>query len=762
MAMRDPVCGMAVAPGSAHRLRHAGTEYYFCCDACREKFAKAPASYIEGKQPPKPAAAGSGMFTCPMHPGVVRASPGECPACGMALERGAAAGENDNPELDLMTRRFAAAAVLAAPVFLLAMAFDILPSVMPARLTARAVQWIEFALATPVVLWCGAPLLGRAWRSVLTRSLNMFTLVGLGVSASWAYSVIALLAPAAFPPAARMPDGTVHVYFESAAVITALVLLGQILELRARARTGAAIRTLLGLAPKTARIVRPGGAEEDIPLDRIRRGDLLRVRPGEKIPVDGVVVEGVSAVDESTVTGEPVPVAKSTGDELTGATINGTGTLVMRAERVGAETVLSRIVALVAEAQRSRAPVQELADAVASRFVPSVLAAAALAFCAWILWGPEPRLAHAITAAVAVLIVACPCALGLATPVAVTVGAGRGALAGVLIRDAAALQALDRAETLVVDKTGTLTEGRPRLASVFAAGDASQREVLRLAAGLERGSEHPLAEAVVRGAIERGIEPAAANGFRSVTGKGVAGRVEGRPVAIGGAGFLRGLGIDTAGLEARAERLRADGQTVVFMAADGKAAALISAFDPIKPSAPGAIAELLGDGMSVVMLTGDSRTTAETVAAGLGITEIHAGVTPLEKARIVAGLRGAGRVVAMAGDGVNDAPALARADVGIAMGSGADVAMESAGITLLRGDLRGIVRARRLSRATMRVVRQNLLFAFGYNAIAIPVAAGALYPFTGVALSPMVAAAAMSLSSVSVVSNALRLRRVAL
>jgi Cu+-exporting ATPase len=694
-----------------------------------------------------------------MHPEVVQDGPGSCPKCGMALEpRTVTAEAASDPELVDMTRRFWLSAALALPVLVLAMTADLAPGLLPGWLSMRTVQWIELALATPVVLWGGWPLLVRGWRSVTTWNLNMFTLIGLGVTVAWGYSLMALLFPQLFPPAMRMADGTVPVYFEAAAVITALVLLGQVLELRARGSTNAAIRLLLGLAPNTARRIREDDTEVDVPLDQVQPGDHLRVRPGEKVPVDGVVIGGSSHVDESMVTGEPMPVAKADGDRLIGATLNGTGSLLMRAERVGADTLLAQIVRMVSEAQRSRAPIQRLADVVAAWFVPTVVLVAAVAFVAWGLWGPEPRLAHAVVNAVAVLIIACPCALGLATPMSIMVGTGKGAELGVLVKNAEALEVLEKVDTLVVDKTGTLTRGRPELTTVHAEQHLDDDELLRLAASLERASEHPLAAAVVAGAKDRGLRLAEADDFASVTGQGVSGHVDGRRVLLGTRAFLASRDIDTTGLAARAETHRKAGETVILAAVDGAPAGLIGVADPVKDSTPEAIRGLHAEGLAVVMLTGDSTTTAAAVAERLGIDRVEAEVLPERKAEIVAQLQAEGHRVAMAGDGINDAPALARADVGIAMGSGTDVAMESAGVTLVQGDLRGILRARRLSRAVMRNIRQNLFFAFVYNALGVPVAAGVLYPVFGLLLSPMIAAAAMSFSSVSVIGNALRLR----
>ncbi len=699
-------------------------------------------------------------YTCPMHPEVVQDHPGTCPKCGMALEPRTVAGEEENSELVDMTRRFQVGTVLAVPLFLLAMIADLVPRLLPDRVTMEVVQWVEFVLATPVVLWCGWPFFVRFWQSIRTRNLNMFTLIGLGVGVAWLYSVVALLFPHWFPPAMRHEDGTVPVYFEAAAVITALVLLGQVLELRARSSTNSAIRALLGLAPNTARRISEDGTEEDVPLETVQPGDRLRVRPGEKIPVDGVVVEGESNVDESMITGEPLPVAKGTGDRLIGATVNTTGSMIMRAEKVGADTLLAQIVRMVSEAQRSRAPIQKLADMVSAWFVPAVVLVAVAAFAVWSLWGPEPRLAHALVNAVAVLIIACPCALGLATPMSIMVGTGKGASMGVLIRNAEALEVLEKVDTLVVDKTGTLTEGRPELTSVEPLDGVDRTELLRLAASLERASEHPLAEAIVRGAVDEGVELAPVTDFGSLTGQGVTGRVDGHSVALGNLRLFRHLTVDAADLPQRADALRREGQTVMMVALDGRPAGLIGVADPIKASTPEAIRDLHAEGITVVMLTGDSRTTAEAVARRLGIDRVEAEVLPERKAEVVRELQAAGHRVAMAGDGINDAPALARADVGIAMGTGTDVAMESAGVTLVKGDLRGIVRAVRLSRATMRNIRQNLFFAFVYNSLGVPVAAGVLYPFFGLLLSPIIAAAAMSFSSVSVIANALRLRRV--
>jgi Cu+-exporting ATPase len=715
-------------------------------------------------EPVAPAALTREEWTCPMHPEIVRAGPGPCPICGMALERRTVAvDEGPDPELVDMTRRFWVSLALTLPLLVFVMG-DMLPGeplrhLVPARLLA----WGQLVLATPVVLWGGWPFFVRAWLSVVNRSLNMFTLIALGTGLAYAYSVVAVVAPGIFPTSFRAHGGQVGLYFEAAAVITVLVLLGQVLELRARSQTSGAIKALLGLAPRTARRFRADGTEEDIPLEHVQPGDRLRVRPGEKIPVDGRVLEGTSAVDESMVTGESIPVEKVPGSRVTGGTVNGTGGFVMRAERVGRETLLAQIVQMVSEAQRSRAPIQRLADRVSAYFVPTVVAVAVVTAIVWGLVGPEPRVAYALVNAVAVLIIACPCALGLATPMSIMVGTGRGATAGVLIKNAEALETLEKVDTLVVDKTGTLTEGRPALTSVTGAGDeVSEVEVLRLAASLERGSEHPLAAAIVGGAERRDLTLAPVEEFRSVTGKGVTGRVDGRSVALGNRRLLEDLRVPVDGFGERAEALRSDGQTVMFVAVDGRMAGLVGVADPIKASTPEALTLLRAAGLHVVMLTGDSRATALAIADKLGIADVEAEVLPDHKSAVIKRLQAEGRVVAMAGDGVNDAPALAQAQVGIAMGTGTDVAMQSAGITLVKGDLRGIARARRLSQATMWNIRENLFFAFVYNALGVPIAAGALYPVFGLLLSPIIASAAMSLSSVSVIANALRLRRVAL
>jgi Cu+-exporting ATPase len=758
-ASRDPVCGMTVRPDSPLRFDYQGQTFRFCNPRCLERFRAEPAAFLAPRAPDEPPAA-SGRYTCPMHPEIIQQGPGSCPLCGMALEpMEISAEEEESAELVDMRRRFRVSAALTLPLFVIAMSEMWLPLVH-----GRAGVWLQLALAAPVVLWGGWPFFVRGWQSLLNRHLNMFTLIALGTGAAFAYSVLAALAPGLFPDSFRGHGGEVAVYFEAAAVIVTLVLLGQLLELRARSRTGAAIRALLGLAPKTARRIAEDGSEADVPLATVAVGDRLRIRPGEKIPVDGVVLDGHSAVDESMLTGEPIPVEKLAGVRVVGATVNQTGSLVIRAEKVGAETLLAQIVRMVGEAQRSRAPIQSLADLVAAWFVPAVVASALATFVLWAWLGPEPRLAHALVNAVAVLIIACPCALGLATPMSIMVAMGRGAAAGVLFKNAEAIELLHQVDTLVVDKTGTLTEGRPRLAAVETLAGISEDELLRLAASLERGSEHPLAAALVAGAGARGLALAEATGFESHTGRGVTGTVAGRAVALGNRRLLDELGIalgtGAGTLPARAEALRAAGQTAMFVAVDGQAAGLLGVADPIKETAAEAIRRLHEDGVRVVMLSGDSRTTAAAVAARLGIDEVIAEVLPHEKAAHVRRLQGEGRTVAMAGDGVNDAPALAQAEVGIAMGTGTDVAMQSAGVTLVKGDLRGIARARVLSRATLRNIRQNLFFAFVYNALGVPVAAGALYPAFGLLLSPMLAAAAMSASSLCVITNALRLRNV--
>ncbi len=761
-SVHDPVCGMAVDPATAkHRSEHAGRTHYFCSSRCRERFDAEPEGFVTSAalEPSQPAARGV-LWTCPMHPQIVREEPGSCPICGMALEpMTPTGGDAANPERRDMTRRFWVCVALSLPLIALAMAEDL---AKPGLLAPRATVWVQFLLATPAVLWGGWPFFQRGWRSIVSRRLNMFTLIALGTGVAYAYSLLAALVPGAFPPSFRTEDGEVPVYFEPAAVIVTLVLLGQVLELRARSQTSSAIRALLDLAPKRARLVRDDGSEADIALDEVVPGNRLRVRPGEKVPVDGIVLEGRSAVDESMITGEPVPAEKAPGDKVTGATVNSTGTFVMRAERVGSDTLLAQIVQMVAEAQRSRAPIQALADTVSGWFVPAVVVVAALTFVVWSIIGPPPAMSFALVNAVAVLIIACPCALGLATPMSIMVGTGRGAHAGVLVKNAEALELMEKVDTLVVDKTGTLTEGKPRMAGVTTIGAIRDDELLRLAASLERGSEHPLAAAIVTGAEDRGLVLGTAVDFTSETGKGVVGVVDGRRVAIGNLALFSSLGIDPAGLTAGAEELRKEGQSVMMIAVDRLAAGLVAVADPIKESAIGALKALREDRIRAVMLTGDSRTTAEAVGRRLSLDDIAAEVLPDQKAAVVRDLQDKGRIVAMAGDGINDAPALAQAQVGIAMGTGTDVAIQSAAVTLVKGDLQGIVRARRLSRAVMRNIRQNLFFAFVFNALAIPIAAGVLYPAFGLLLNPMIASAAMSMSSVLVIGNALRLRTAAL
>ncbi len=756
----DPVCGMSVDPHTAkHRAEHRGHSYYFCSAGCRTKFVNDPQKYL-GNRELESVPEGT-IYTCPMHPEIRQVGPGSCPICGMALEPEiASADTGPNPELVDMRRRFWIGLVLSLPVLALEMGGHLTNLHMLLGKTLS--NWIQFALATPVVLWAGWPFFVRAWQSLVTRNLNMFTLIAMGTGVAWIYSVVGVVAPQLFPPAFRDPDGAIAVYFEAAAVITVLVLLGQVLELRAREATSGAIRALLDLAPKTARRVKDDGSDEDIALDSVHAGDRLRVRPGDKVPVDGVVLEGRSAVDESMVTGESMPVTKEKDSRVIGGTINKSGSFVMQAEKVGRDTLLSQIVQMVASAQRSRAPIQRLADQVSAWFVPAVIVIALGAFVAWGMFGPEPRFAFGLVAAVSVLIIACPCALGLATPMSIMVGVGRGAQSGVLIKNAEALERMEKIDTLVIDKTGTLTEGKPKVVAITPATGFDEAKVLQLAASVERGSEHPLAAAIVAAAAERKIALMNVTGFDSPVGKGVVGTVDDGKLALGNAKFLAELGVDTSVLAAEAERLRGDGATAIFLAVDGKPAGVIAIADPVKPTTPTALKVLAEDGIRVVMLTGDNRTTAQAVARRLGIADVESEVLPDQKSAVVEKLRRDGRVVAMAGDGVNDAPALAAAEVGIAMGTGADVAIESAGITLLKGDLTGIVKARALSEAVMRNIRQNLFFAFIYNALGVPVAAGVLYPFFGVLLSPIIAAAAMALSSVSVVGNALRLRRVRL
>jgi Cu+-exporting ATPase len=800
--VKDPVCGMSVDPHTAKGGSHVheGHTWFFCNPKCREKFKAEPQKYLADAPAPAPTPAPQGTvylcpmdpevrqahpgacpkcgmalepeqptvqtrteYVCPMHPEIVRSEQGSCPICGMALEpRTVTLEEAPDPEYLDMRRRFWVSLGLSLPLVVVAMSEMIPGQPLQRLIPGTLMVWVQLILATPVVLWGGWPFFQRGWASVRNRHLNMFTLIALGTGAAYGFSVFATFFPSLLPHAFTGHGGQTPVYFEAAAVITTLVLLGQVLELRARHATSGALKALLGLAPKTARLLREDGREEDVPLDQVQRGDRLRVRPGEKVPVDGLVLEGDSAVDESMVTGEPIPVEKTSGSRVTGGTVNGTGGFVMQAERVGRDTLLSQIVQRVAEAQRSRAPIQRLADTVSAWFVPIVIGIAVVTAILWGVWGPEPRLAHALVNAVAVLIIACPCALGLATPISIVVGMGRGAQAGVLIRDAAALEEMAKVDTLVVDKTGTLTEGKPSLTSVVPAPGFDEARLLHLAASLERGSEHPLASAIVQGARLRGAVLTEASGFKSLTGQGVTGRVGGAQVALGNAKLLEGMGVEVAALVEKAEPLRREGQTVMFVAVDGKAAGLLGVADPVKASTPEAIRELRAAGMRLVMLTGDSRTTAEAVARRLGIDEVHAEVHPEEKSDHVKRLQAEGRVVAMAGDGVNDAPALAQAQVGIAMGTGTDIAMESAAVTLVKGDLRGIARAQRLSRGTVHNIRQNLFFAFIYNVLGVPVAAGLLYPFFGLLLSPMIASAAMSISSVSVIANALRLRRLSL
>jgi Cu+-exporting ATPase len=751
----DPVCGMTVEePDAVGTCQHDGVTYYFCNSSCLEQFKEDPKKFLQPDTAERPPAPSAATYTCPMHPEIERDAPGSCPICGMALEpRTVTLLDAPNPELVDMTRRFRIAALLTAPVFIVTM----VDMVGGAMTRGPIVNWFGLAFTTPVVFWAGWPFFERAWASLVNRSPNMFTLIALGVGAAYGYSAVATVAPGVFPEGFRM-HGVVDTYFDTAAVITVLVLLGQVLELRARSQTGTAIRHLLGLAPKTARLIRDG-AERDVPLSDVKVGDVCRVRPGESVPVDGVVVEGHSAVDESMVTGESIPVEKQPGDRVTGGTMNATGSLLVRAERVGSDTLLAQIVRMVGEAQRSRAPIQRLADQIAAYFVPGVVVTAVLAFTGWSLWGPDPRLAHALVSAVAVLIIACPCALGLATPMAIMVGTGRGATAGVLVKDAEALELLEKVDTIVVDKTGTLTEGKPKLVSVVPLGGMSEDEVVRIAASLEQASEHPLATAILAAARDRRIAITAPDDFSAIPGKGITARIGRMSAALGNLAAMQEAGVATESAPAAADELRRQGQTVMFLAADGRLVGVLGVADPIKSTTPEAIAALHAEGLRVVMVTGDNRVTADAVARALGIDEVRADVLPAEKRSVVQELQRNGRIVAMAGDGINDAPALAEAIVGIAMGTGTDVAIESAGITLVKGDLRAIVRARRLSRATMRNIRQNLFLAFVYNAIGVPVAAGVLYPLTGTLVSPIWASAAMTFSSVSVIGNALRLRR---
>ncbi len=762
----DPVCGMSTEDKNSYKAHdHKGKTFHFCSDKCLTKFKADPDTYIDGykdrSQPPT-AAESAAVYSCPMHPEVEQLGPGACPKCGMALESlEITLDEEDTSEYDYMWKRFVVSAILSVPLVIIAMR-EMLPGgqIIENLVSPRTLGWIELVLATPVILWAGWVFYVRAVQSVVNKSLNMFTLIGLGVSMAYGYSLVAVLLPEIFPAGMRGEDGSVGVYFEAAAVIVALILLGQVLELRARSQTGAAIKALLGLAPKTARKINMDGSEEDIPLEQVIAGDRLRIRPGEKVPVDGIVIDGTSSIDESMISGEPIPVSKQAGDKLIGATVNATGSLIMEAEKVGSDTLLARIVQMVAEAQRSRAPIQKLADQVAGYFVPVVIVIAILAFAVWFMVGPEPRLAYALIAAVSVLIIACPCALGLATPMSIMVATGKGAGLGVLFKNAEAIETLRKINTLVVDKTGTLTLGEPKLTGVIPAKDINENRLLILAAGLEKGSEHPLAAALVDGAVERGLSLPDAKNFESHTGKGVSGQVDGAEVLLGNNKLLNDFAIDPGPLAEQAQQLRSEGQTVMFVAVDGRVAGLLAVSDPIKETTPEAIKQLHAEGIKIVMLTGDNRATAEAVGKKLNIDQIVAEVLPDEKAAVVKKFQDAGELVAMAGDGINDAPALAQAEVGIAMGTGTDVAMESAGVTLVKGDLTGIIRARKLSRATMANIRQNLFFAFIYNSLGVPVAAGLLYPVFGVLLSPVIAAAAMSLSSVSVISNALRLRSV--
>jgi Cu+-exporting ATPase len=746
----------------AHRYTHSGRLYHFCSARCQTKFAEQPEKFLSMRGRSPPISPAGTIYTCPMHPQIRQPAPGSCPICGMALEP-VTSGEDSGPSPELidMTRRFWIGAALAVPVVILEMGAHLPGLNLHYFVSPSLSVWIQFLLAAPVVLWAGWPFFVRGWVSVRNRSLNMFSLIALGIGTAYLYSLAATLAPGLFPDNLRQ-DGVIPVYYEAAAVITVLVLLGQVLELRAREHTGGAIRALLNLAPKTARRIRRDGGDEDVPLETVQAGDRLRVRPGDSVPVDGVVLEGRSAIEESMVTGESMPVEKAPGATVIGGTINGTGSLIMRAEKVGSDTMLARIVQMVAEAQRSRAPIQRLADIVSAWFVPAVIVVAVASFIVWMILGPPPAFAYALVAAVSVVIIACPCALGLATPMSIMVGVGKGASMGVLIKNAEALERFEKIDTLVVDKTGTLTEGKPRVVAVLPAQDFDEDTILSLSASLEQASEHPLAAAIVTAAIERGVKIDAVSEFRSITGKGVTGTIGQRQVAVGNAGLLDDLGVHNASLETRADELRREGATAMFVVVDGKSAGITAVADPIKATTPAALKRLEADGIRIVMLTGDNRTTAQAVAAKLGIGKVEAEVLPEQKHAIVRRLRSEGRAVAMAGDGVNDAPALAEADVGVAMGTGTDIAMQSAGVTLVKGDLAGIARARALSHATMRNIRQNLLFAFIYNIMGVPIAAGALYPLFGLMLSPAIAAAAMSLSSVSVVANALRLRRISL
>ncbi len=761
----DPVCGMSVDLSAGKpSLEHAGATYHFCSDKCHGKFVADPEHYLSGAHKAAEDVPEGTEYTCPMHPEIVQIGPGDCPICGMALEPMGVPAGDEGPNLELIDfpRRFWIGAVLTVPLLVMTMGPFVGLGFIREMIGERTALWLELALGTPVILWSGWPFFVRGINSVINRSLNMFTLIGMGVGAAYVFSVIAVVAPDVFPDGFRDAKGHVGVYFEAGAVIVVLVLLGQMMELGARDRTGAAIRALLDMAAKTARVIRDDGSEAEIPLEDVKVGDKLRVRPGDKVPVDGVVLEGRTSIDESMISGEPVPVEKVAGDDVTGATINGTGSLIIEAKRVGSDTMLSQIVEMVANAQRSRAPIQKVADAVAGKFVPVVIAIAIIAFIVWSVWGPAPAMAYGLVSAVAVLIIACPCALGLATPMSIMTATGRGAQAGVLIKNAEALERFAKVDTLIVDKTGTLTVGKPKLVAVLPETGHDEAEVLRLAASLERGSEHPLAEAIVSGAEDRGVDFAQVNDFDAVTGKGVKGVVDGKPVALGNARLVADLGLDGAGLKGLADARRDQGETVMYVIVGNEIAGLVAVADPVKETTPAALEALHREGFRIVMATGDNERTAKAVAAKLGIDEIRADVLPEDKARIIQELQAQGRKVAMAGDGVNDAPALAQADVGIAMGTGADVAIESAGFTLVKGDLNGIVRARKLARATMRNIKQNLFFAMVYNAAGVPVAAGILYPVFGILISPIFAAAAMSLSSVSVVGNALRLRTVSI
>lgn len=763
---KDIVCGMDVADSTPFKSEFNKQDYYFCSEACQHKFSDHPEDYLHQKPlhtycEDDKCETGHSFYTCPMHPEIHQDHPGSCPKCGMALEPVTVEATQSSDELQTMSRRFWISAFLSVPVFIVAMFSDLIPQYLPEEISMRYIQWFEFLLATPVVLWGGWPFFVRGWQSVKTWNLNMFTLIAIGVGTAWIYSMAALLAPGLFPPLMQTETGLVHVYFEAAAMIITLVLLGQVLELKARSKTNSAIKTLLNLSPKLAHLIDKDENEEDIALERVKVGDRLRIKPGEKIPVDGIVLQGQSNIDESMITGEPVMITKSVDDPLIGATLNKNGTLIMRASRVGSDTMLSQIVQMVAAAQRSRAPIQQLADTVSGYFVPAVVLCAVVAFFGWWVWGPEPRLAYAVVAAVAVLIIACPCALGLATPISIMVGTGRAALAGILIKDARTLETMEKVTTLVVDKTGTLTEGKPAVTLFKMLSGVDEKEALRYAATLERSSEHPLAEAVVDRAQQENISLSEVDHFKALTGKGIEGEIDNKKIVLGSEQFLDSLDISTGMMASEADQLRGEGKTVIFLAVDSEFTGIIGIEDPVKATSREAIGVLKDEGIHVVMLSGDNKSTADAVANKLGITEVYANVLPDAKASVIKSLQEHG-VVAMAGDGINDAPALAQSDVGIAMGTGTDVAIESAGITLIKGDLLGIVKVRRLSRATMKNIRQNLFFAFIYNSAGVPIAAGVLYPFFGVLLSPVIAAAAMSFSSVSVIVNALRLKRIKL